>query len=165
MLDQELLGIEKARVLQNKAQHQSEEMAGLEIPAALQLREVGGEIHAEEFEELGKTTKGRLQLHQLNSALKDLRQLFEARAKNMQIPRKKMTRVQQADLDNYILMRCDEHVDSKNKETTFLTENEIRTSAVFTGGDATLKTIIQSLRALKRLKVVRVGKDSTFILF
>ena len=58
-------------------------------------------------------------------------------------------------------MKTEEHGDS-----VFFVESEMKhgTTSIFESGDSTGRAILSTLRALKRLKVVKSGKDITYIL-
>jgi hypothetical protein len=46
----------------------------------------------------------------------------------------------------------------------FLSEVELRSTAIFASGETTGRAILHTLRALQRIKVVRSGGENTFVL-
>jgi hypothetical protein len=58
----------------------------------------------------------------------------------------------------YQRLQCEEH-----GREMFLTEREVRASAVFEAGEATGRAVLHTLRALRRLKQVRSRGETTYI--
>ena len=54
------------------------------------------------------------------------------------------------------------HVDHKG--SVFLSEVELRSTAIFASGETTGRAILHTLRARQRIKVVRSGGENTFVL-
>lgn len=115
-------------------------------------------VTPEELDNASKATKGRLTLAQINQFLLIIGQLIEKKRKTL-VQLKKIKFQDQTPLTEYENKRIAEHGNS-----TYLTESELRSSPIFESGDATGKAVLHTLRVLHRLRLVRSGQESTYIL-
>lgn len=115
-------------------------------------------VTSEELDTASKATKGRLTLGQVNEYLLTLAQLIETKRKMLaQLKRSKFQ--DKLPITEYENKRVAEHGNS-----TYLTESELRISPIFESGDATGKAVLHTLRVLHRVKLIRSGSESTYIL-
>lgn len=118
-------------------------------------------ITTEQLAAVPKSTRGRLTLAQVTTALQTLVALIADKQLMLVKTWKKSKRLSQAHKNNYEEYKrllSDDHCGAM-----FLTEKEIRASSVFETGEATGRAVLHTLRALRRLKQVRSGGETTYI--
>eukprot|EP00607_Mallomonas_marina_P003519 CAMPEP_0182437976 /NCGR_PEP_ID=MMETSP1167-20130531/85422_1 /TAXON_ID=2988 /ORGANISM="Mallomonas Sp, Strain CCMP3275" /LENGTH=244 /DNA_ID=CAMNT_0024631107 /DNA_START=78 /DNA_END=812 /DNA_ORIENTATION=- len=115
-------------------------------------------IKLKEFDNIPKSTKGRITLAQINESLSLLYDMFNKKEKLIK-PCKKNKKQHFSEIQEYETKRVREH-----GSETFLTENEIRGSKIFQSGIATGTSILHTLRALHRLRMIRATGETTYIL-
>mmetsp|Transcript_20032 Transcript_20032/g.33763 ORF Transcript_20032/g.33763 Transcript_20032/m.33763 type:complete len:279 (+) Transcript_20032:194-1030(+) len=118
-------------------------------------------ITTEQLAAVPKSTRSRLTLAQVTTALQTLVALIADKRLVLVKTWKKSKRMSQAHKNNYEEYKrllCDEHCGEM-----FLTEKEIRSSPIFETGEATGRAVLHTLRALRRLKQVRSGGGTTYI--
>jgi len=118
----------------------------------------GAAIEVAEFDKVSTVVRGRLTLTSINETLRTIKDMVLMKQKLLSLPKKKRTKAQNATVDEYLSLKTEEH-----GQTTFITESEIRASAVFDQGDSTGKAVLNSLRSLGRIKVIRSSSISTYI--
>lgn len=123
--------------------------------------EIGGgsAIEAMELDKVSHTIRGRLTLAQVNEALKTLKFMAMDRRKILMQPKKKLSKTHHSIFEESSSLRLPEH-----DNRIFLTEGDIRSSPLFESGDATGKSILATLRSLSRVKLIRSGGESTYVL-
>lgn len=118
-------------------------------------------ITTEQLAAVPKSTRSRLTLAQVTTALQTLVGLITEKQLMLVKTWKKSKRLSQANKNNYEEYKrllSDEHCGEM-----FVTEKEIRASSVFDTGEATGRAVLHTLRALRRLKLVRSGGETTYI--
>lgn len=116
-------------------------------------------ISSEEFESISKSTRSRLTLMQINDALNFLIEYSDIKSKTLKVPRKKITKAVQTLRENYSKLKISDHGNDM-----FLTETEIRSSKIFESGESTGKTILHTLRTLRRLRLIRSCGENTYVI-
>jgi hypothetical protein len=118
----------------------------------------GAAIEVAEFDKVSTVVRGRLTLTSINDTLRTIKDMVLMKQKLLSLPKKKRTKSQNTIVDEYLSLKTEEH-----GQTTFLSESEIRASSVFDQGDSTGKAVLNSLRSLGRIKVIRSSSISTYI--
>jgi hypothetical protein len=119
----------------------------------------GAAIEVAEFDKVSTVVRGRLTLTSINETLRTIKDMVVAKQRLIALPKKKRTKQQNSIVDEYLSLKTEEHGSS-----IFLNEADIRSSSVFESGDATGKAVINTLRSLGRLKVIRSSSVSTYII-
>jgi hypothetical protein len=117
----------------------------------------GAAIEVNEFEKVSAVVRGRLTLTSINETLRTIKEMVLTKQKLLSLPKKKRTKAQNNLVEEYSLMKTDEH-----GQSIFLTEAEMRASSIFENGDTTGKAVLNTLRTLGRIKIIR-SSCSTYI--
>ena len=124
----------------------------------MNTRPWGAAIEVAEFDKVSTVVRGRLTLTSINETLRTIKDMVLTKQKLLALPKKKRTKSQNTIVDEYLSLKTDEH-----GSATFITEADIRASSVFDSGDSTGKAVLNSLRSLGRIKVIRSSSISTYI--
>jgi Spindle and kinetochore-associated protein 1 len=115
-------------------------------------------VSKSELEIVPKSTRNRLTVGVVSSALSLLQTLSGEKKKVVVLPRKKLSRIQQKIIEDLAAYKHPDH-----GESVFVTEAEIRATSVFEAGESTGKSILHTLRAMQKIKLVRSGGENTYV--
>eukprot|EP01084_Bolivina_argentea_P008224 15399_1 len=134
--------------------HNKQNHAAVPSPLTLSL------ITVMELESVPKTTRGRVQLAQLNAAVQEIQSMMGKKQDLLSRPKSKLNDKQRRQKAEIL-----EYMPPGQEGAPFLTEAEIRGSCRSVGckGEATARCILVTLRHLKRLKQVRVGPMTIYV--
>ena len=112
-----------------------------------------------ELEAVPKSTRNRLTVGVISAALSAIIMSRNEKQKVISLPRKKLSRVQLKIIEDLVSYKHPDHGNS-----VFLTESEIRSTTVFQAGESTGKSIIHTLRAMQKIKLVRSSGENTYVI-
>ena len=116
-------------------------------------------IILKEFESLPITTRGRQTFEQVNESYEAIFRYLVERKKqlNSSSAKRKGTKANSIATE-YSNLKCPEH-----EGLCFVTETELRSTPLFKAGESSGRSVLYTLRALQRLKLVRSHGVNTFI--
>eukprot|EP01041_Mallomonas_annulata_P013219 gene13219-27963_t len=119
---------------------------------------VADTVKTKEFEAVPKSTRGRLTLTQINEYFFLMMELITRKEKLLKNTKKsrRQDSVEIFELEN---KRVPEH-----EGAAFVTETEIRGTKIFENGVTTGVSVLHTLRALHRIRLVRTSGESTYVL-
>lgn len=116
-------------------------------------------VTAGELEKVPKTTKGRLQLEQINAAITEVRAAFLVKHALLSKNNKQLNDRQRKQKSEILMSMVPEH-----EGNSFLFEAELRQCpAVASKGEATARCLVNTLRHLRRVRAVRVEGTMTYV--
>ena len=166
-LDEDLEALDEIKEIIAMSTRSREALADLKTktPAKMLPKEVGlnSMPSLAEFEAIPKATRLRISFDMVVKSLVDIQKLIDRKSKlvHSRTPRSKVPRPRRIDLDEYEARKTAEHEDS-----VFILEAEMKGGAtcVFDHGASTGRAILATLRAMQRLRVVRSGREATYVL-
>lgn len=120
-----------------------------QVEEQISIKEVGLIIEASELDKVSATTKGRVTLLQLNDSLCKIKSILASKIKALPSVRKNATEKEKKLYD-------------EDRKKVTVTESELRSSIIFDSGNSTGQSILQTLRSLSRIKLIRVGSESNY---
>jgi len=115
-------------------------------------------VEMAEFKRVPVSTRGRQTYEQINESFGCIYKLVSEKTAALS------TSGGRKALGKGALLEFDKlkHVDHKG--AVFITEPELRSTAIFASGEATGRAVLHTLRALQRVRVVRSSGENTFVL-
>ena len=166
-LDEDLEALESINEIIAASKQSSAALTELKArtPASMLPKEVDPDSvpSLAEFEAIPKATRLRVPYETCIRALTDIRKVVGLKSKlvNSSTPRSKLSHSKKIDMDEYESRKTDNHGDS-----VFILESEMKAGAtcVFDAGNSTGRAILSTLRALGRIRVVKSGREVTYVL-
>lgn len=115
-------------------------------------------VEAAEFTKVPVSTRGRQTLVKINECFGCIYKLIAEKTENLGTVQGRKA------LGKGFMLEYDKLKHADHKGSVFLTEPELRGTAIFASGETTGRAVLHTLRALKRITVVRSNGENTFIL-
>ena len=158
---------ENMEQLQRLAEQQGATIAALrgEMPTFMgPMLEVGAAatkyrpVEAVDFSRVPVSTRGRQTYEQVNESFGCIYKLVSEKTAALG------TAAGRKALGKGALLEIESLKHADHKGSVFLSEVELRSTAIFASGETTGRAILHTLRALQRIRVIRSGGENTFVL-